>query len=353
MKPAPAFFRKAAFWSLSSEKLTRIRIIAGLLCAASLLALTACSAKPPTSATTSTTSPEITRKGVGFTPRSFAAADFEQFFTLANQAGGLVVWSGDWMEMKVDSGAPAVLAQTAPRYGCTAAFAPQLFDPAAGALFRPLDAAVRENYKSLAVSFVNQYKPVYLALGVEVNILYEKSPSDFNAFVSFYNELYPALKAASPATRVFTILQLEHMKGLDGGLFGGVNDPSRNEWALLERFEHLDFAAFTTYPSLIYSDPSDLPFDYYTDISSHTNISVAFTETGWHASASPKGWESSEDEQARFVQRFFELTRPLNPAMSVWSFLYDQNAPEPFRSMGLLRADGNPRAALAVWTAGR
>ena len=42
----------------------------------------------------------------------------------------------------------------------------------------------------------------------------ENSDDAFAEFVPFYNELYGAIKEASPDTKVFTVFQLEKMKGL-------------------------------------------------------------------------------------------------------------------------------------------
>ena len=41
--------------------------------------------------------------------------------------------------------------------------------------------------KAEVSAFVEKYKPRYLALGIEVNVLYEKSHTDFELFVQFYN----------------------------------------------------------------------------------------------------------------------------------------------------------------------
>ena len=47
-----------------------------------------------------------------------------------------------------------------------------------------------------------------------------------------------------------------------------------------------------------------------------------------------------------------ELIAGVDVAFYVWSFLYDQAVPAVFATMGLIAADGTPRAAWEVWTAG-
>lgn len=290
-------------------------------------------------------------KGVSLSPRSFQQDDFIDFFNKARQAGKAVMWAGDWNELsKTDEGGPSVVASLATTYGYTPVVEVQFFTQSDGKLLRPLDESAKQDYKDSAAAFAKKYKPKYMGLGIEINTLYEKSPGDFDAFSSFYSEVYDAIKKESPNTMVFTVFQLEKMKGLNGGLFGGTNDPSKSQWSLLDRFSKSDIIAFTTYPGLVYKTPAEIPPDYYLEIKSHTAKPVAFTEVGWHSAAGPDGWESSDAEQAEFVAIFFNLTKDLGSKLVIWSFLYDQNTIEPFNSMGLLRSDGSSKPAWNVWT---
>lgn len=289
-------------------------------------------------------------KGTSLSPKSFASSDFTGFFARAKEAGNAVMWAGDWNELiNTQSGAPAVMSALADNYKLTPVVEAQFFTQSTGKLIRPLDAATKENYRKSAAAFAETFKPKYMGFGVEVNMLYEKSPADFDAFAQFYGEVYDAVKEKSPGTKVFTVFQLEKMKGMNGGLFGGTNDPAKAEWFLLDKFPESDIAAFTTYPSLVYDKPSDIPTDYYSEIKSRTSKPIAFTEIGWHSAASPKGWESNESEQAEFVGTFFNLTKSLEPEIVVWAFMYDQNTIEPFNSMGLLGSDGSEKAAWGKW----
>ncbi len=296
--------------------------------------------------------PAARMKGITLTPRSFSDADFAEFWQRAKLAGPVVTWGGDWAELAdTVAGGPKVTTEVALANQLVPIVEAQFFSQASGALLRPLDVANWAAYKRSAARFASTYHPAYLGFGIEVNVLYEKSPADFDAFVPFFAEVADTVKAVSPGTKVFTIFQLELMKGLGGGLFGGVNDTTRAEWALLDRFPGSDLAAFTTYPALVFHDPAEIPDGYYAQIAAHTTKPVVFTEIGWHSAAVPVGWESSEEEQGRFVTRFFELTAGLDRRFAVWSFLYDQVAPVPFDSMGLIRPDGVTRPAWTQWLA--
>jgi hypothetical protein len=289
--------------------------------------------------------------GVSLSPRSFEGEDFVGFFDEAAEVGDIVGWYGDWAELEGQGGAQ-VVASLADERGYEPLYIANHYSQETG-LLRPLDAAQRQAYIDVAAAFAGREKPRYLGLGIEVNVLYEKWQADFEAFVSLFDDAAAAIKAASPETLVFTVFQLERMKGLQGGLFGGQNDPALAQWDLIDRFPAADFIAFTTYPGLIYKTPAEIPDDYYDELASRVSKPVAFTEIGWSADLDVQGWESDEAEQAEFVARFLDLTSDLDPELLIWAFLYDPQAldlPLPFQTMGLRRPDGTARPAWDVLT---
>ena len=180
-----------------------------------------------------------------------------------------------------------MLAGLSATYGFTPVAEAQFFSQSTCKLLRPLDETTRQAYRDSIVEFAVKNKPRYLGIGIEVNVLYEKSPADFDAFVGFFSEVYEAIKEKSPDTNVFTVFQLEKMKGFQGGLFGGANGNA--EWSLLDRFPDTDMVAFTTYPCLVFKSPSAIPDGYYTEIAAHTTKPVAFTEVGWYSAADIPG----------------------------------------------------------------
>jgi len=289
-----------------------------------------------------TEEPSGTLKGVSLSPRSSSAEDFTGFFEEAIQAGDIVMWAGDWDELRVDQGAPKVVTGLASTYGYIPLI--EVTIHSSGQLIRPLDTNNLQVYRSRVLAFAEEYQPKYLGLGIEINGLYVKSPTEFEKYVPFYNEVYDAVKEISPETQVFTVFQLELMKGLTMWEI----EEHEAHWELVNRFK-ADLIAFTTYPGLFYRDPSIIPEDHYTEIESHTTKPIAFTEIGWHSEPSPQGWESSEQEQAEFVTTFFRLTNDLDVKIAIWSFMYDPETIEPFCSMGLRRDDGTARPAWDAW----
>ena len=190
-------------------------------------------------------------------------------------------------------------------------------------------------------------------MGVEVNRYYEEDPTGFEAFVKLYAEMYDAIKATSPQTLVFSIFQYEKMRG---GVFFSGDNQAQPEWDLLDKFNgRMDLMAFTTYPFLLYPTPTDLPNDYYAEITRHTSQRFAFTEIGWPSAAlsgvpdSPFG--GSPDEQSDFVRRFFSLTSDLPLDLALWSFPHDVGPDfnAAFTSVSLRENNGTPKPALQVW----
>ncbi len=296
---------------------------------------------------------DASRKGVSLSPRSYDANGFFEFAQLAADAGDLVTWAGDWLELADTTAAPHVLAQLGTLYGFTPVFLATSFRTENGAPLRPLTPPIRAQYLRAAASFARRFHPEFLGFGLETDVLLGRPTAELDAFVALFADAYDSVKAASPSTIVLTTFELERMKGLRGGLFGGANDTTMASWALLDRFPKLDLVAFSTYPNLIFGAPNEMPADYYASaeaiVAARAGKPIAISESGWHSDAAPVGWESSEAEQAVFVARLFELLSPASPRFIVWSFVYDQAVAAPFNSIGLRRADGTARPAWDAW----
>jgi hypothetical protein len=349
------------------------------LAAATAIALAACtgsgspspsSAGLPSSASAPVASaPPVcgSRMGVaGLIPPNYpssSAADWTAMFESLHETGALLGVYTNWSDSTATEGQIPQVVSTAfdlaSRYGFTPLVALAFHADAAGGKIASTvawsDAAQRARVKQVAVAIAGQYKPRYLALGIEVNRDYETDPGVFTGYVTAYGEMYDAIKAASPATLVFPIFQLEMAKGR-AYLMGGTRQP---EWALLDRFAgRMDLAAFTTYPFLDYQSPAALGADYYAEIASHAKLPVALTEIGWPSapisSAPSSGYGGTPDEQTAFVKRFFELTAGLDVAAELWAFPDDLNPGYPnaaLASVSLRSNAGVPKPAMAAWQA--
>ncbi|ELZ82694.1 hypothetical protein C453_16453 [Haloferax elongans ATCC BAA-1513] len=290
-------------------------------------------------------------RGVSLSPRSYSDDEFTEFFEHVRETDLAVRWAGNWQDLAADEGAPAVVCTLAEQYGYQPIIETGVYSVDAGELFQPLDEAGQAAFVETVSDFAAEWKPPYFGIGVEVNLHAEDEPEQFETFVSLFADTYDAIKDASPSTQVYTGFQLEWMRGLRGGVFGGENDASQAQWDLLDRFPKADLVAFTSYPDLVFERPADIPDEYYVEAADRVEKPIAITETGWAATPRDIGWERTEAQQVAFVERLSNLTKPVDVAMLVWLWMYDQGGDTAaFDDMTLRRPDGSARPVWDAWT---
>jgi hypothetical protein len=164
-----------------------------------------------------------------------------------------------------------------------------------------------------------------------------------------YAEAYDAVKTLSADTVVFPTFQLEEMHGL---LPPG--DPRPPQWNLISRFvPKLDLIALSTYPGLVFSDPSRLPLEYLRRAQGYADVPVAIAEMGF--SSEPRGGASDgEQPQTAFLERMLADAERLEMPLIVWFVGRDPNFTggqgfDLLRHLGLLRSDGSQKPVWSLW----
>lgn len=309
-----------------------------------------------TAAVTTTTivpDPVGPMRGLSLSPRTYDNDGFLEFFATAAPHVDMIESVTDILEWEGGGGTgTAVVHALAAEYGFEPLSITGVFDVADGTLLRPIDDATFARYVAAARGHAERYRPRFLGLGVEIDTQWRTHPDEFEGFVDLFAAIAAAVHEVSPDTQLLTVFQLERLSGMQGGVFGGVNDPTAAAWELIDRFPDADIIGFTTYPGLVFTDPAAIPDDYYRRLAGHTGgRPIAFTEMGWQAGGDIAEWSGSEQKQAAFLARFPELIDGSDVAFWVWSFLYDPPTVVPFSTMGLIAGDGVPRPAWQVWTA--
>jgi hypothetical protein len=208
---------------------------------------------------------------------------------------------------------------------------------------------VRAAFIAYAKYLALNYKPAYMALGVEVDMIYRaRGESSFGNFVSLYSEAYDAVKSVSPNTMVFPTFQYEDMLGLLN-----TGSPTLPSWSLLKRFEpKIDLLAVTSYPSLVFSSVSEVPMDYYDALKDQIDKPVIFASVGWNSSEDPST-DPSDSSQVSFLYRVLSAAESLKARMVVWYLGRDpETMPsgfEPLAHMGLHDAAGTPKPVWRIW----
>jgi hypothetical protein len=302
-------------------------------------------AKQPSANTETTISYDQQRlRGVSWSPKSSSVADLNAFFKLIPSIGNALSWAGNYQDLaKTTGNAARTVIEQSRKYNITPII---ITGPNNNEV---LDGIGQENFRNAVLNFIKENDVPYIGLGNEIDEIYLKSPTRYENLIRIIEQLATDVRAASPDTKVFTIFQLERVKGMRGGLFGGKNDPSINSWPLIAEIKNLDFVAFTSYPCLIYKSPAEIPDEYYSEIANHTSLPVIFTEIGWFRETPTTGWESSEAEQAQFVQQFKQLTERIAPSIVIWPFLYDQDIATPFKQIGLLGQESTTSLGYEAW----
>ncbi|GBD24425.1 hypothetical protein HRbin29_02103 [bacterium HR29] len=211
---------------------------------------------------------------------------------------------------------------------------------------------VRNALVAYTAYVVTNYRPAYLAIGVEINMLRDRAPEQFEAFLQAYRDAYDAAKAADPRVKVFPTFQLEDLEGN----LGRIHPP---QWDAIEPFRgRMDALAISTYPYLSgIRTASELPAEYYSQLRAHWDGEIIIAEAGY-ASAPVEGQAliGTEADQAAFLQRLLEDAERNGFSLVVYRAVFDPayvttGAASVFRDIGLRRSDGSNKEAWALWEA--
>jgi len=219
---------------------------------------------------------------------------------------------------------------------------PAGLDPQAG--FN--DPSLRASLIEYVAYVSTNYKPDYLAIGVEINMLAERNPVQFQAFASLYREAYEVAKKNNPKGRVFPTFQLEDIEGT----FETSHSP---HWEIVDSFRGaMDVLAISTYPFLGDVRTADeLRPDWIAQLKSHFAGEIIIAETGY-ASAPVEGKANvgTEEDQRAYLERLLSDAQANGIAAVVWTAALDPSfAAAPLRSIGLRQADGSNKLAWETW----
>lgn len=209
------------------------------------------------------------------------------------------------------------------------------------------DGRVRAAFIAYAKYLALNYKPAFLALGVEVDMLYDRrGDGAFRNFLSLYFEAYDAVKSVSTSTLVFPTFQYEN---LIGRLTSG--EPTQPAWSLVPRFEpKIDMLGVSSFPGLIFPEPSAIPDDYYAALRDRNQHPLAITSIGWSSDVALGGQQGQFD----YMSRALAAADALQAKLVVWYLGRDPTsqpagAPQPLAGMGLYDEEGFTKSSWSLW----
>ncbi len=309
--------------------------------------------------------------GFSTLPRELNADSYNETFQLAGQHGEIVLIqrAPPWEDFLPGSDVSDITAKTtAAEKDAIQGQHLKLFfaiDPTDGATGRDRlaglpaslagkgfgDSGVRSAFTSYATYVALNYHPAYLALGVEMNLYFDKNRDDLDNFKSLYAETYDRVKEISPDTQVTVTFQYEDLQGLLP-----TQDSHFAEWPLLRAFDpRMDVTAISTYPSFYFSSVSSIPENYYSQIRGFTDQPIVIAEMGYSSAPGPQGVNGgTEPEQAAFVRRAIDEAETLSMPFVVWFAAWDpayaqDSAFSVFQHIGLIRQDNSEKPAWSDW----
>ncbi len=215
------------------------------------------------------------------------------------------------------------------------------------------EPAVQAVYREWILAFVRRFRPEYVGLVAETNLIRIAAPAPlYQAIVAAAGTTAAAVKALPNPPKLFVSVQVEAAWGkLVGGPYLGIEQDFVD-------FPFLELLGLSSYPYFGWPDQDQLPTDYYRRPLNGRRVPVMIVEGGW-ASQSAAGFTTSPATQARYFRRQLALLAEttaigwlqLAPTdIDLPSFPADiRESIRPFASLGVYDVELRAKPALAVW----
>jgi hypothetical protein len=231
-------------------------------------------------------------------------------------------------------------------------------DPALDSAGRSItEPPIQQMYRDYVGSVVRVAAPDYLGLASEVNLIQAAAPAPvYAAVVAMTNAAAGDVRGSGSSVPLYVSVQVETA----WGRLGPPGSPYIGIARQFTDFPFLTVLGLSTYPYLGgFSDPSQVPLDYYTRLDSGHVLPKMVVEGGW-ASASAGSFVSSPAIQAAYIARQAQL---LDSAHAIGVFQLDfadinlasfglppvDSTLALFATIGLVDSALAPKPALAAW----
>ena len=218
------------------------------------------------------------------------------------------------------------------------------------------DTAVQQLYREFVSAVDTILHPAYLGLAAETNLIRVAAPAPvYDAVVVMANDAAAEQRGLGTTAALYVSVQVEVAWGRFSGsnVYEGVAQDRAD-------FPFVDALGLSSYPYLGgFTDPDQLPLDYYARIDAGTPIPLLVVEGGW-ASQSAGGFTTSPATQARYIHRQAELLDSAR-AVAIFQLSFTDLAlslfpPQPpgsilplFATLGLVDTVLTPKPSLAAW----
>ena len=220
------------------------------------------------------------------------------------------------------------------------------------------EPAVQQAYQDFMLAVVNKLQPEYVGLAAETNLIRTVAPAAlYNAVVTTANNTATAIRTAGSTAPLIISVQVETawgvLAGAGSGTYAGVDQDFTD-------FPFAEILGLSSYPYFSYTEPEDIPDDYYTRLLQGHTLPAMVMEGGW-ASTTDAPLFSSPEKQARYITRHADLVDSIDAIAYLQLVFADIDLtvfPPPippnlplFVSIGLTDSDFNGKPALDAWDA--
>ncbi len=137
------------------------------------------------------------------------------------------------------------------------------------------DPDVKKSYLNYALRAIKAFKPSFVAIGIESNIIITHNPKIWKDYLELNAYVYEKIKNTYPNLPVFSTVQYEHLRGIED--VSKKNQPLQIP-AVRQLLKHSDYLALSTYRyGYIHPNP---PTDNYFDIALSFKKPIAIAESG-------------------------------------------------------------------------
>ena len=215
------------------------------------------------------------------------------------------------------------------------------------------EPAIQTLYRQWVKALVTRYHPAAIGLAVETNLIRSAAPPAlYAAIVSAANAAAIDVRSVDATIPRFITVQVEHAWGRLAGTnqFAGVEQDFRD-------FPFTEWLGLSSYPYLGgFSEPSQVPDDWYTRPLGGPTIPTLVTEGGWSSATTPS-FQGTPERQARWIRRQGELCERLRPRYLFQltftdlstRFFGSETRLLPFLRLGLVDTALVAKPALAAW----
>jgi hypothetical protein len=229
--------------------------------------------------------------------------------------------------------------------------------PQLRALGRSLtEPAVQQVYRDYVFAVARKLNPEFIGLAAETNLIRAAArPALYAAVVRAANDAASDLRAAGAGASLMFSVQVETAWGVLGGTgtYAGIEQDFGD-------FPFVQLLGLSSYPYFGFTQPEDLPVNYYSRLLNGRSTPVMVVEGGW-TSVAVGNVRSSPELQSRYMTRHAQLLDAVSARGLIQLLFADIDLaafPPPvppnlplFTSIGLTDSDFQAKPALAAWDA--